>query len=408
MLTRFVPSIAPAREPVGGDPARIVDVRAIVRLRGSAGIRELIVATDGDGCIHVVSDREQLPQRARAQLAFHEVASGRTIEIDAEELHIFDLQTMEMLPDAPGPNDALYVYGLLHGPYPSYADTPVVAVEGQLTLTRSDLLGGLVDGVTQALAYAPEPAGSRCVSALLPGERAELIETGRGVILALPLVPTWLPECPVPNDLVVAQLLYDVLSALRSDLGIDSPVLPVPNRATLEAELVAAGWKIEGDEAVRAKGKGLMGALRGSEKRKLPRQGSLDELVGEAKSALAKMQNVPTAEAAALRRRATRMYTQVHVTPQIPKPPPPHTAATPAPVAAPRPRVETPSTDWMKDFVDAHRSPTRPAPRVSTPARVVSRDATPAWMQDFAETAPSDEPDEAAPAPKPDWKSDFE
>lgn len=59
----------------------------------------------------------------------------------------------------------------------------------------------------------------------------------------------------------------------------------------------------------------------------------------------------------------------------------------------------------MKDFVDAHRTPSRPAPRVSAPARVVSKEATPAWMEDFAE--PDEERDDEEPQPKPDWSSDF-
>jgi hypothetical protein len=407
VLTRFVPSLAPTREPAAADPAAIEDVRCVVRLRGASGIRELVVGTDAGGTIVVTGERERLGLRARSELAFHETASrGRTLELDTDALYIFDLQTMEMLPDAPGPNDALYVYGLMYGPYPAHADVPVAAVEGQLTVTRADLLGGLVDGTGSAFAYPPDVHGSRCVHALLPGERAEVIDTGRGVILALPLVPTWLPECPQSNDLVVAQLIYDVLSALRADLGDEGAPLPVPNRAVLEAELVAQGWTIEGDEAVRAK-TGFMSVLRGSEKRQLPRQGTLDELTAAARAALAKMPNVPTPEALALRRRTQRTLPVSSVprvaVASIAQPLPPR--------AQPVPKTRTDRSEWMKDFVDAHRSPSRPAPRVSTPARAVSRDATPAWMEDFAETGHDDDAgddSESRPAAKPDWSRDFE
>lgn len=298
-----------------------------------------------------------------------------------------------MLPDAPGLNDALYVYGLMYAPQ---AKSPV---EGQLTVTRGDLLGALVDGVLHAFAYPPDAHGSRAVHALLPGDRADMLALGRSIILALPLAPTWLPECPLSNDLVAAQLLYDVLAALRRELGVKDP-LPVPSRATIEAELVAQGWKIEGDEAVRAKSTGLLGALRGSEKKRLPRQGTLDELVAEARAALTNLPGVPTAEALALRARVggrQRIKTPIAPTPvQLPPP------------AQPRPRVESDRGEWMRDFVDAHRAPSRPPPRVSTPARAISKEATPAWMEDFAEpTTPGESSDEDK-APKPDWSSDFE
>src|SRR5689334_4305837 len=100
-------------------------------------MRELIVGTDANGGIVVTAERERLGQRARGELAFHEAASGRVLGLDTDTLYVFDLQAIEVLPDAPGPNGALYVYGLMYGPYPAHADMPVVAVEGQLTVTRA-------------------------------------------------------------------------------------------------------------------------------------------------------------------------------------------------------------------------------------------------------------------------------
>jgi len=398
------------RDPIVDDPSTIEDIRCVVRLRG----RELLIATELGGGIRVFDRRDGLPQRALTQLAFHEVASGRSLDLDADELHVFDLQTVEMLPDAPGPNDAMYLYGAMRGPYPGRLGTPMVAIDGQLTVTRADLLCGLVDGVANAFAYAPDEHGSRCVHALLPGERADVIDNRRGIVLALPLVPGWLLDCPVPNDLVVAQILHDVLSALRTDLGVGSaaPPLPVPNRAALEAKLVAAGWRIEGDEAIRPKGRGLIGSmLKGTERRTLPRQGTLDELVAEARSALAALASLPMPEAAALRRRSSQPAASIAVRPtnqpNVPAAPP--VPAPLPPVAAPRPRVESDRTEWMKDFIDAHRSPSRPPPRVSTPARAVSPAATPSWMNDFEEPDDPGTPDQpAVEKAKRDWSSDFD
>ena len=412
MLTRFVASDGPPRDPIADDPKTIEDVRCLVRLRTSRGFRDLIIATELGGGIRVFDDRAALAPRARTQLAFHEVASGRVLELHADELFIFDLQTIEMLPDAPGLNDALYLYGALRGPYPDRIGTPTASIDGQLTVTRADLLAGLIDGVVNAFAYAPDAHGARCVHALLPGERADVIAGGRGVVLALPLVPGWLLDCPVPNDLVAAQILHDVLSALRRDLGApaDTPLLPVPSRPALEKRLIAEGWRIEGDEAVRPKGRGVLGALQGSERRRLPPQGTLDELVAEAKALLARMPDLPTAEMASLHRisRGTGSApvsapTQTHV-PSAQQAPTPSASA-----HAPRPRVAAASTDWMKDFVDAHRSPARPAPRVSTPARSVAPGASPKWMGDFDEAEEAGTPEPSVESkPKQDWSKDFD
>lgn len=418
-LTRFVPSAAPPREVGVDDPATVTDVRCVVRLRDSGGAtRELVVGTDEAGAVKVLGSREGLGLEARGQLAFHEVASaGRALEVDADEVWVFDLQTIEMLPDAPGLNDALYVYGLMHGPFPAALGGERRAVEGQLTVTRADLLGGLVEGLARSFVYAPDEHGSRCVHALLPAERAEVIDGGRGIVVALPLVPSWLLEIPQSNDLVVAQLLHDVLVPLRAELG-EREELPVPSRAAVEQELLAQGWRIEGEVAVRPKGSGLIGALR-SEKKKLPRQGSVEELAALAKAALAKLAAsgwAPTPEARAIARRSERRSaapisssvsaaipsaTSAPATPApatplpatpLPATPLPATTAPVPPRAVPRPRVVSADrTEWMKDFVDAHRAPARPTPRVSTPARVVSKTATPEWMKDFEDPVKPDD-----------------
>ena len=385
MLTRFVVSGGAPRDPIESDPETVEDIRAIVNLRGANGIHELVIATELGGGIRVLDGRDGLAKRAKAQLAFHDVASGRTLDLRADELFVFDLQTIEMLPDAPGLNDALFLYGAMRGPYPQVLGAPVRAVDGQLTVTRSDLMRGLVDGVDNAFSYAPDAHGSRCVHALLPGERASVIDEGRGIVLALPLTPGWLLDSPVPNDLVAAQLLYDVLSALRADVQMPpiATPLPVPSRAALERTLIAAGWKITGNEATRPKGRGLIGSvLSGTERRTLPREGTLDELVADARAALASVPLPPTLEAAAIARRTAPPARVPMQPPPIP-PPRPRAKTLPPPVPAPRPRVETPKTEWMKDFVEAHRAPPRPAPRVSQPARVVSTEPPPSWMSDF-------------------------
>lgn len=415
MLPRFVASTHAPSDPAIDDPTAIEDVRCVVRLRGT----ELVIGTAAGGAVHITDDRSRLAHRALAQLSFHEVASGRVLELDADELYVFDLLTLEILPDAPGVNDALYLYGAMKGRYPAKEGSAVALLDGQLTVTRGDLLDGLVDGFVNAFAYAPDMHGSRCVHALLPGDRAETIERGRGIVLALPLVPDWVLECPTANDVVVGQVIYDVLNALRTDLGITEP-LPVPSRDALEQKLVATGWQIEGNQAVRPRGRGIGKLFSKDERRTLPPQGTLDELVAEAKTVLARIPGIPSQETMALRRRFLRPPSPVAVPApaRIPvqssaMPPPPHSAATPAlsPGAAPRPHVRSDRSEWMRDFIDAHRSPSRPAPQVVTPSRAVSREATPTWMNDFDEPMPIEPgtPDENEPAtPRPDWSKDFD
>jgi hypothetical protein len=62
----------------------------------------------------------------------------------------------------------------------------------------------------------------------------------------------------------------------------------------------------------------------------------------------------------------------------------------------------------MKDFVEAHRSPARPRPKVTAPARAVAPEAPPAWMADFGEPdAPADAPADERGPPR-DWSKDFD
>lgn len=391
VLSRFVPSPTATPGACVDDPALVEDVRCLVRLRGSQNNQDLIVGTQADGALTVVEHaRDKLSQRVLAQLAFHDVASARVLTLDVAELYVFELQVLELLMDAPGLNDAMYLYGAMRGPYPASAGTPPASVEGQLTVTRSDLLGALIDGVADAFAYQPESSGSRCVHALLPGERDMLIDGGRGVVLALPLAPAWSLESNVANDRVAAQLFYDVLSALDKELGNTTP-LPVPSRAAVAAELKAQGWTIEGDVATRATRSGILGAiLPDRETKQLPREGTLEEYVAAARVALGKI-GPPSPESLALRRRRGEPA-RLHVsrTPATPAPP---VAAAPLP-RQPRPQIKTSPTDWMKDFVEQHRAPGKARPRVVAPARAVTKKAPPAWMADFAPTDDRDGDDE--------------
>lgn len=392
MLSRFVASPTSKSTACVDDPALVEDVRGLIKLVSGNVSRELLIGTQADGALTVVElDRSKLSQRVQAQLSFHEVAAGRphgsTLEVS--ELWLFDLQVLELLMDAPGLNDAMYLYGTLRGPYTTSPTTTVQAIEGQLTVTRADLLSALVDGVREAFAYRPDASGARCVHALLPGEREAVIDGGHGTVLAFPLVPAWSLETGIANDRVAAQMFYDVLGAFNRDAGIPNE-LPVPSRQAVEHELVAAGWTIDAGVATRKKKGGLLGLGTEIEKQPLPREGTLDEYIAAAQAALARL-GPPSPETLALRRRrglTAPLPPQITSRPlPIPSAPPVAPPSMPSIERQPRPRVESSKTEWMKDFVDAHRAPGRPAPRVVAPARAVTTKKSPAWMDDFAEPA---------------------
>jgi hypothetical protein len=373
----------------------------------SLGPVEMVMGTDGNGRLRAVdaSARRELPTRAQAQLAFHEVASNRTLTIDAGELYLFDLQMVELLRDAPGLNDPLYLYGALRGPYPGALDTETAAVEGQLTVSRGDLLAGLIDGVERAFHYERSSSGARLVHALLPGETADVIDAGRGLVLAFPLAPMSMLG-GFANDLVAAQIFHDVLVAMRAELRV-AGALPIPNRKALEEQLDAEGWTIEGDTATRLADRGVVASLlgRGQERRALPRQGTLEEFVAEATAMLARM-GAPSPTTAAIRRRIAARA-NARVTPPPPPRPTPPSAPSDAPASTARPRVATSRSEWIQDFVDAHRAPDRPPPQLRRPARAVAPESESDWSSDFEEL-PEVADDPRHNKPSPDWSKDFE
>jgi hypothetical protein len=87
-------------------------------------------------------------------------------------------------------------------------------LDGQLTVTRSDVLGGFARGGTDALHVAATPP-ARALHAMLPADREEEIERGKGVVLCYPMVPAELGSTDAGNEALVAQLLHDVLAATR-------------------------------------------------------------------------------------------------------------------------------------------------------------------------------------------------
>ncbi len=362
-----------------------------------------------------------LDSAARTELAYGEVSCRPRRTIYAEELYLFDLELVEQSSDAPGTNDPVHLYGALQGPYPAAPDHTASRIEGQLTVTRADVFAGLASGAGHAWRYgsSSETAVGRCLNLLLPADRTEEIAAGRGLVLAYPLLPPdlWMPA--PANEILVSQILFDLLAALRKDLGgEDAMKLPVPNRSAFIAELEGQGYTVEGGVATRrAAGTGLrrvlasVAATFAGDKVTIPPEGKIDQFLAIAASALTKLDAWPTPA-----QRAIASLTQrVVASPRRGGPPhwerpdaPPASAAAPRPPhashashVAPRPAVP----EWTKDFMVSHESTGGSYLTTTRPGLVAVRGA---WAEDFSaprpkEPAPATTSDRAA-----DWMKDFE
>jgi hypothetical protein len=294
----------------------------------------------------------------------------------------------------------------------------VYGIEGQLATTRGPLLDGLALGIERSFVYESGQCGKTCTHAALPVD----VGATRSLVLAFPLVPM---GDDGSNELVAAQLIHEVLGAMRTDLGDDLSVdpVPVPNRAQYERDLVAAGWEIKGDTALHRGGKGRFASLFApGRKQKLPREIELAAYGPLVTAQLARLPGWPEPQRRALHH---RLGLTAPDRPPLPKPPPqgsfPVHGAAPAPPPPPastRPRPTTnppppprtrrrPTTNpgtrsqqprtvaagltapspkqWIKQLVDDHAQPGRPRSRVAHPARAAGA-AIPDWMFDLIES----------------------
>lgn len=347
--------------------------------------REVAVVADRRGVLHLVDDLPSLPPSLRSELSHHDLSGGTPRLLDVEELWLLAIHLLEQPGDTPGIDDPVYLYGRLFGPLPS--PSPVMA-DGQLALTRSDLLDGVVGAASDAFVVGD----SRCLHAVLAGERVEGISSGRGLVLAYPLAPPELGGIDASNEELAVQLLHDLLSATRNDArtnGIAHPLLdvelPVPSRAELERQLDDDGWDVQGDTAIRRSSSTAKGTIGGflsqvlgvpdTMKQTLPPEATLDGLLAIARQALPGFPGFPNAKTAALRARTVRGTASRPTSP----PRPPNVPRASAPRPAETPAAKT--TDWMNDFVAEHG----PRPRITRMEK--RREPAPApaadWMKDF-------------------------
>jgi hypothetical protein len=439
----FVPHAASAAEPVESDASAVAHVVDTFRLEaGHLLEQEWLVGIDAVGTVHVVpaSQRDMLPAATRAQLTHHEVASGRTPRrIAAAELYFFAVDLVEHPSDAEGFNDPVYLYGHLSGPWPG--DTPL-RVPGQLTVTRGDMLAGLVHGAQDAFHYLPtqeSPSATRGYHALLPGDRPEVLAQGRGLVLAWPAVPPELQVGNASNGPMVARMLHDVLTQLQEDAhanGGPAPLaameLPVPSRAMAIAELELKGYEVKGDVAtLRRNHPGLLTRMAEwlrAEKVKVPREATASEFIEVARRALDALPGWPT-ETERVLRALVRPGGGAPLPPASPRLAPAAVPAAQRPLPPRAPPKPPRPDDWMKDFLDAHAAahPGAAKPKLTRakPAPSPAKPGPSSWMADFGHepaapasskpAPPARKRSEPAPAKapasgkkKPDWMSDFE
>ncbi|MEW5848945.1 MAG: hypothetical protein AB2A00_09025 [Myxococcota bacterium] len=429
----FIARAGVAPVPVGS--ARPVHALDVLRLHHRHLVdEEWAVTVDPSGVLRLEpgSARGSLPSSVQVELSHHEVARGRPPRVlEASQVYLFDLQVMEQRVETPGPNDPVYLYGELHGPYPSGHPT---SVQGQLTVTRADVLHGLLLGAAESFVLQGGE-NMRCFHALLPGDNEAAIRSGEGLVLAYPLMPAELVVTDASNTALVHELLYDLLAALQVDVRKEAlrhplvdRVLPVPSRAALESQLRAEGYQIKGDSAVRRRGAfsssgsgsgGMLGAVWGAltaQKVALPPEGDTATFLELARESLKALPGWPDERSQALSTRVRQgpplsSVTRIPAPPHVPPPPRPTTPP-------PRGPVRREPADWMRDFMGTHDAPGRSAPRVtsgtsgrSMPAKSASQ--APSWMEDFqpqpTRQEPKPEPDSTAKKDRrPDWMKDFD
>lgn len=368
--------------------------------------REWVVAVDAAGGLQTLPrDDGELSEAIQAELAYHEMSGGRGRLLEASECFLFSLELLEQPAGTPGWNDPVYLYGTLYGPCPAYEKA--AGVEGQLAITRGDLLEGLIRSADHAFKYArpgAESAPPRCFHLTLPADREEEIRQGMGIVLAYPLLPEELILTDVSNEIVVKQLIYDTLIAIKEDLErervahpLRSMVIPVPSRFMLEQQLMAEGYSIRNGFAVKKAqgGEGFKGFLAGvfgslmNDSLELPPEADVDEFLEIAGRVLNSLPVWPSPRAAALRTRVKPAPAEAHCNRRPAQPPQtripqPGEIRPRAPVRPIRQSDEPP--DWMRDFIAAHHRPNAASPRLTSTLGVKK----------------------PAPSPKPEWMKDFE
>ena len=293
----FVPRAGAVPEGRGRDPvAVLLDVFAIQAT--GAPPEEWVVGLDDRGLL-VAQPREpeeQRPPAVRADLVGNEGGRGRARVLAVESLHLFEVFGIDRMPDVPGLDDPVCLHGALLGPLvPGPEARLCQRMEGQLTVSRGDVLHGLIAGARDAFVHFDRVTdrSMRTMHMLLPGARLEELSRGCGAVLAYPV------------------------------LGADAAVVGPGNESLVDEilnDLVTAVWReIDHDRAVARRGSRLFSFLGGG-RRALPPQGTTDDFLRLAAEALESFPGWPVPRAEELSARVRRATGRPSPRPKAPPP----------------------------------------------------------------------------------------
>lgn len=412
--------------------------------------REYFVVVDQFGNLRTVpgEKRGQFSEMLQNELAFNEISRNRSPRlIEANNVFLFNLQLVEQVGGVPGWNDPVYLYGTLSETVST--EKAIAGIKGQLTVTRGDLLEGLINCADDAFRYGSfaGSAGnfSQCFHITLPGDTEDEIRRGFGIVLAYPLFPPELLLTDVSNEIIISQLIYDLLSSLKEDFKREqishplvSTVLPVPNRLEIEQKLTSQGYLIEGERAVKktVSGEGFKGFLASvfgalmNDDLTLPPEGTTQDFLALARETMRHLQNdyvSPRIIALkdCLKAAPAGQTNEVFVPPPIIKTPhqmPPVSIPVAPPVRLEnRTKTENEPPDWMRDFIAVHRQSDAPPkitsttnlkpPIISSESIISGQSRRDEWRNDFNTATKENSENKKSkikPAEKPDWMKDFE
>ncbi len=322
--------------------------------------QEWVVGLDalGELVARPLADAE-LMSGACKDLAHHgAVAGGTPRRLDFDAVHIMTVETVEHVQSEASLRHAVYLYGRMRGPIPETGGAGH-GVDGMLAVSRAEILQALAWAANRCFQVAASDAGAsaRCAQLALPGEGANTLAQGRGLVLAYPLFPAEVSFDDPSNDMLVSHLAYDVLRSLQNELvRADSgarfvaETLPVPSRAEVISKLRAQGFSIDGDTAIKKnEADGVTGWLGnvfgvGVKKVLIPPEASVDVYLELAGQALELVAEWPSGASRIIAERTGVASAQRQLAPSV---------TTRKVAVAPPPRRDTPA--WTNAFMREHR-----------------------------------------------------
>jgi hypothetical protein len=242
-------------------PVNLLDLFAVRSSPQSRPEPVAVLGCLGGGVLPVrVADAAALPHALRSQLTTAAVQlRGQFRVLTAQELWVASVDAVDQVVEATGLNDPAYLYGRLQG--------VIRAGSGQITITASDQPGSATVGRLDLLhacarAYTtrfPLAESGGCVyQLLLPLGSVHATRQGCALALCYPTLDPALFASP-DNGTVLLRITYELLARLQQDIREEqtghpfaTALLPVPSRQRLESDLVADGYRVQGDTATRA------------------------------------------------------------------------------------------------------------------------------------------------------------